>query len=372
MATARLYGRQDVNHYHCLSRIVNRSFWIGEEEKEVFRRMMRQVEAFCGVEILTYCIMSNHFHVLVRVEKKPVPEAEVVRRVRVLYGDLKADELLQELAKRREWEKNRALAPAAGGSTEGDPEAGFDTVEGLLDQYRYRMGNISEFMKSLKQRFSRYMNKKKKRRGVMWEERFKSVLVEGPVKLSLENRSNPLHHAIQAIAAYIDLNPIRAGVCQDPSEYRWSGYGEACGGIDMARAGIARVLGDVELNWDVAGAQYRLRLFGRGQAKGKTEQGEPVHKGFAAAQMQTVRENKGRMSVGEVIRCRVRYFIDGVALGTKEFVEGVFQEHRDRFTARRKDGARRLKAADWGEIRSLRDLKVDPVVPVDASQSLGS
>jgi len=52
-------------YYHCLSRVVDRRFVLGDREKERFRKMMRSVEAFCGVQVVTYVIMSNHFHILV-------------------------------------------------------------------------------------------------------------------------------------------------------------------------------------------------------------------------------------------------------------------------------------------------------------------
>ena len=47
------------------------------------------------------------------------------------------------------------------------------------------------------------------------------------------------------------------------------------------------------------------------------------------------------MSRGELLRCRVRYFSDGVVLGSREFVESVFTVHRDQFGVKRKTGARR-------------------------------
>jgi REP element-mobilizing transposase RayT len=68
-----------------VSRIVDRTFRLDEQEKDVFRGMMRRAEAFCGVRVLTYAVMSNHFHLLVEVpERGEVGEAELVRRMTVL------------------------------------------------------------------------------------------------------------------------------------------------------------------------------------------------------------------------------------------------------------------------------------------------
>ena len=50
---------------HCLSRVVNRDFLLDTMEREQFRKLMREYEQLCGVRVLTYCVMSNHGHVLV-------------------------------------------------------------------------------------------------------------------------------------------------------------------------------------------------------------------------------------------------------------------------------------------------------------------
>ena len=58
-------------YYHCVSRVVDRQFVLGPEEKEEFVRLLRLYEEFCEVRVVTYCIMSNHFHVLVEVPHRP-------------------------------------------------------------------------------------------------------------------------------------------------------------------------------------------------------------------------------------------------------------------------------------------------------------
>jgi REP element-mobilizing transposase RayT len=67
--------------YHCMTRTVNGELLFKDREKEVLRKMLWQVADFCGVEVLTYCIMSNHFHVLVRVpDLQKVSDHELIRR----------------------------------------------------------------------------------------------------------------------------------------------------------------------------------------------------------------------------------------------------------------------------------------------------
>ena len=65
---------------HCMSRVVNRDFVFSPQERDQFVRLLRECERFCGVRVLTYCILSNHFHLLVEVPARPTqplgPESE--------------------------------------------------------------------------------------------------------------------------------------------------------------------------------------------------------------------------------------------------------------------------------------------------------
>ncbi|NCQ36002.1 hypothetical protein GW813_13210 [bacterium] len=65
--------------------------------------------------------------------------------------------------------------------------------------------------------------------------------------------------------------------------------------------------------------------------------------------------------MAKMLRCRVRYFTDGAEIGSKGFVNDAFAAARDRFTDRRKDGARRMRgsgAAAAGVLWTVRDLRV--------------
>jgi putative transposase len=79
------------------------------------------------------------------------------------------------------------------------------------------MQDLGEFMKGLLQRFTQWFSRAHTQTGTLWEDRFKSVIVEDGV-------------AARTISAYIDLNPACAGMLKDPADYRWSSYGEAVGG----------------------------------------------------------------------------------------------------------------------------------------------
>jgi REP element-mobilizing transposase RayT len=203
-----------------------------------------------------------------------------------------------------------------------------------------RMGDVSVFMKELKQRFSRWYNRRHDRFGTLWAERFKSLLVEDRPEV------------VQVVAAYVDLNPLRAKSVSDPKDYRWSGYGQAVAGHELARRGLASFhpMG----GWELVGAAYRKVLLvkaGRARRLGQAVMGgESIDQELARG---------GRLGLAEVLRLRVRYFSDGVALGSRNYVEEVFREFRARFGPRRKTGARPLRGMGvLGHLATLRDLRV--------------
>ena len=321
--------------YHVVSRIVDRAFKLDDGEKEIFRRMMRKAEAFSGVRVLTYAVMSNHFHVLVEVpERGEVDEAELLRRMTALYGKAwVAGKVLQWA----EWRKNGAAYLA-------DAER---------DRLLARMGDVSAFVKTLKQRYSMSYNARHQRSGTLWEERFKSVLVENG------------ESAKAAVAAYIDLNPVRAKIVSDPKDYRWGGYGEACGGNKVAREGLMAVHGSRHFEqagaWRHVGARYRVLLYAEGGERRAAYGGHVVRKGIATTEVDQVLESNGKLPLSEILRCRVRYFTDGMAIGGKAFVERIFNENRGLFGPKRKDGARKMRFSEWGDLRTARALRVDAV-----------
>ncbi len=176
---------------------------------------MRQLENFLDVRVITHCVMSNNFHILLEepdpADLPTLTEDTLIARMEGLYGKQDILNLRQQFQRAREMgDQNR--------------------VDDILARYQRRLGNVSEFMKELKQRFTRNYNKRKKRRGTLWGERFKSVLTQGDEK------------ALATMAAYIDLNPVRAGIVSRPEDYSWSGYGAAVAGNKPAQEGLSRLL----------------------------------------------------------------------------------------------------------------------------------
>ncbi|MFN5960103.1 MAG: transposase, partial [Verrucomicrobiota bacterium] len=73
MAKPRIFIEEDseAGVYHALSRAVDGNHIFADTEKETFVRMMRAAAAFHQVEILTFCVMSNHFHIVMKVPQRP-------------------------------------------------------------------------------------------------------------------------------------------------------------------------------------------------------------------------------------------------------------------------------------------------------------
>jgi hypothetical protein len=305
---------------------------MNDDEREIFRHILRKAAVFSGVKILTYAILSNHFHLLLEVPAQPMlDEAELIRRIRAFYGALEASRCKERWA---EWRKN-GLALLADREQDG---------------LRRRMGDISPFMKLLKQCYSISYNHRHSRVGTLWEGRYASILVES------ESR------ALSVVAAYIDLNPVRAGIVKDPADYRWSGYGEACGGSPAARQGILALLavGQQELTWSDALATYRKSLYTQGEER-RDDTGRLQRTGFSPEVASEVLEHNGKMPLTALLRCRVRYFKDGLAFGSRAFVESVFERNRAHFGVKRKTGARRMRFFQDTGFCTARDLRVKPV-----------
>lgn len=327
-------------YYHCISRVVGREFLLGEREKEQFVRLMRQYERFCLVKVVSYCVMDNHFHLLV---EEPQGELDLSDSdfLAHLRGSLSKTEYADVRDRLLAWRRGEDQTPA----------------DQLKASYLRRMGNVSFFMKALKQAFTQWFNRSHQRSGTLWESRFRSVLING---MDAE--------ALTMMSAYIDLNPVRAGIVDDPKDYRWCSYGQACAGKALALAGIKQVVDQLYLcrGREPVGVKrshevYRTELMVRGQDEGGSSSGHPLRRDVSEQRIRAVLDRKGKLSRHEALLCRVRYFCDGVVLGSQNSVNEVFKEQRWRFGPKRSSGARPIKILATPGLCSLRDLKVDVI-----------
>lgn len=338
---------------HVVDRVVGRQFLLGTDEKEYFRDLLRRIAAFTGLELLTWTCLDNHFHLLLKIPnateaqhlRDALSEEDVLGRMKGAFSAEYIQEVKWRLTAFRRDKK---------------PEM----AESIIRRLKAQMFDLSAFMHMLKRRFSAWYNRQHGRKGTLWEGRFRSVLVE-------ESRE-----AVMRMATYIDLNAVRAGIVQDPAKYRWCGYAEALAGNKAAQSGIRAIVSTGSLTpeaetqtetqtettctWEESRDAYGSWLYEQG-CEVRDESGKVIRKGISHEEVERIQAAGGRLSRTQLLHCRVRYFADGVAIGSRAFIEKVFERYRHRFGPKRKSGARPMRHGDWGGLCSLRDLKQEVI-----------
>lgn len=336
---------EGVGYYHVISRIAGQQFLMDDKEKDVLMRLMCDVAVFSSVEIMTFALMDNHFHMLVKVPlAHEVDDDELVAKMRVLYGDAKTDRLL------REWEawELRGLAFKA------------DDAKAAL---RRRMFDLSQFCKTLKETYSMSYNNRHAHVGTIWGSRFKSILL------------SPDYQTLMTVGSYIDLNPVRAQIVETPGVYRWCGYGAATRGNVLSRNGIramvAAAYGKRDVSFEGALQAYESAIEGFIEQPVKEnseapETGNREHQEKPQARREFVREkveselaDGGKLTLFEMLRCRVRYFSHGLAIGPAWFVRELTKGLKSS-----KNTSRRCECCDEVEIYTARWLRGEDKVSV--------
>lgn len=196
-------------YYHVIARVANGAYLLRDAKRK--RRLLDilyRAAEFSGVDVCTYAVMDNHLHLCVRVPDRKEPgDGEVLRRFGALYGDRRMESLERRLSELRK-------------------EGRFVDAAWELDRLKRRMGDLSEFMKTFKQRVSQWFNGKLGHEGTLWAGRFKSVLVEEGAYL-------------RVMVHYIHHNPVRAEMVRRASDYEWSALGAAARGDARALKGLS-------------------------------------------------------------------------------------------------------------------------------------
>lgn len=349
----RLLAAKDTpSYYHAMSRTVGGEIFFDDVEKEALKTLIWKLARFCKIRVLTYAVMGNHFHVLLEIPDKekiteefsgPEGEERLLTHVGCLYSKSAVASLRSELKRLREQERHSDAAA-------------------VIDSIITRMADLSRYMKEVKERFTRWYNKRRGRKGTLWMDRFKSVIVGNG-------------EALRTMALYIDLNPVRAGIVKDPADYRWCGWGEALGGSRRAKRGTCRIMECAVDSWEQgkpnARTNYKAALESILDGERiNTPSGDasptPVAKSSDSSP-KTTTESKAKPSseLRSLLLHRVRYFTDGAVIGSKRFVESIFEANRKQFPEGRsyssqpfrdtKEPTRRGKTG----LHSLKDLRID-------------
>jgi REP element-mobilizing transposase RayT len=273
--TPRMMVTGEPTAYHIISRTALDGYVLGDVEKEFFVKLLKKQAAVYFAEIIGYCVMGNHFHLLVRMlSGNSFSDEDIIKRYQGIYGQ-------------------EALLP-----------------QERIGYYREKWSSLSEFVKELKLGMSRLYNKRHGRRGFFWGDRFKSLIVENGDTL------------INCLA-YIDLNPVRAGLVQRPEEYRWSSIGYHvqtgnAGGLLSVNYGLRD---GKELNESENLAHYRKFLY---------ETGALDKNGIKIKEQIVEKERSRGFKITRPMRFiyRTRYFTDSGIIGTKEFVFTTYERFK--------------------------------------------
>jgi len=184
-------------YYHCIGRCVRRAFLCGQDKlsgKNYAHRKtwaverLRELAGIFAVEVCAYALMSNHYHLVLRLDKETAEhwsEEEIIRRWHTLFK-------LPLLVAR--YQQHQALSPAE-----------LTVVQQVIAEWRERLMDLSWYMRCFNEHLARRANAEDGCKGRFWEGRFKSQAL-------LDDA------AVLTCMSYVDLNPIRAQMASTPEE----------------------------------------------------------------------------------------------------------------------------------------------------------
>ncbi len=293
----RLVVNDEKADYHVVSRAAIGGLPLGDAEKSYFIDLIKDLHARYFVDVFGFCVMSTHFHILLEVTPaKDIPNKMIKKRFKAYYGDS------------RKWSNKDAPG------------------------YLAKWTSLPEYMKELRQRFTRFYNKRHNRRGTFWADKFKSLLLE---------KGRPLLCCL----AYIDLNPVRAGVVDKPESYRWNSIG-------FRKRTLKK---DDFLSFDIGAPELHVKsrkemlrryldfLYDVAQLRFSNEELEELFAKSAAGEatpkdldLETVRR----------FRKQHRFFQDSGILGSKEFVTKYYTRFKDYFYTTKEKVPKKISGLD--------------------------
>jgi REP element-mobilizing transposase RayT len=296
-----------------MSRTALDGFVLEDVEKDFLLNLIKRLSSLYFAEIIGVCLMGNHFHLLARMHPATeYTDKEINKRYKDFFKTVEKDE-----------------TP--------------DLTDGQIAYYRSKWEDLSEFVRDIKQGFSRFYNKRHNRRGFFWAERFKSVIVDNGDTL------------INCLA-YIDLNPVRAKMVEKPEQYRWSSIGYH----------IQRKNEDGFLSLDFGPGEMRsavtnefhgvnLQEFGTKKASDRLKYYRKFL--YEKGDITDVDKEQARdfkLNEFDRFRYRTRYFIDSGVIGSREFVDKIYQQFKHHFLSKKEKRPKTIKGLDG--VYSLKRL----------------
>ena len=309
LARYKVTGQDAWYHIHCRISGSRGEFPLSEAiPTRKFVELLQRFSQIYFCEVAAFSVMGNHYHLVVKFQHlESISEEQLEERARLLYPSSTSRRVMEHWPPEK-WERLRS-----------------------------RLFDVSEFMRSLQSAYARWYNHTHDRRGRFWADRFKSVVLE---------KGN----AVLDCMLYVDLNPIRAGLVDRPEDWVGSSYylrdiGEAEWLMPMKEIVDCR-------SEKQALEEYRARLFYRGYV--------PTKHGQMAIPTQVIEAEEARgFKTRGVYRKRLGYFVDGIAIGTEEFIRSRLVVMRETgMYQRRKNPIAQLEGIHF----SLREQRSTAIV----------
>ncbi len=213
MRPKRLKLTRDGARYHIMTRTVQQLFLPESPEvKEWIYKQIVRLGIIYYATLNSITVMGNHYHIVLTVRKPDRDDLDLERRWKL------AESVKSRPKKLHDWQ---------------------------AEDWHRRLGDLSEFAKELNQSIAAYVNLRSGKHGHVWGDRFKSVIVEDG-------------RGLLATMAYVEMNPVRAGLCKSPRDYRWCSVGRFFkGGVEAAGVEIPKMQGFAVLS----SAKQRQKAF---------------------------------------------------------------------------------------------------------------
>jgi putative transposase len=287
-------------------------FPFGPAEKEEFIRRLHKLSEFYTIDVIAYQVMGNHWHALIRVPAEPPSCEEAAARYHRYYD-----------GKRSLKPQSRKCAALA-----------------------LKLRDISSFLQDLQQPFARWFNRTRpsRRRGHLWAERFKNTILESGL-------------SVWECWQYIEMNPVRAGMAETPADYRfcsfgaWSATGRHPFEAAVLSAAFPRLKGLLQVE-SLQELQVELRKeFARHTAVERRLDPEQIDTAIAVA----AEKEKFALRLDR----RVRYWVDGLVIGSELFVRNVVSRARPAINLQKRRFTRAIAPKpDQPQICCLKQLRV--------------
>jgi len=295
--TSRLIVENEKAVYHVMSRTALDGFPLQDIEKDFMLDLIKRFSSLYFTEILGFCLMGNHFHLLVKmIPEDRFTNEDIQKRFETFYGATR------------------------------------EFAEGQIPYWREKLSSLSEFIREIKVSFARYYNRRHNRRGYFWGDRFKSVIVD---------KGETLVNCL----AYIDLNPLRAGLADRPENYRWSSLGYHLQTENKDKF-LSTDFGLKEFN--VKSKKERIRRYRRFvYDAGALDKSDRMQAGVIDPKV-IAKERKKDFEISRTsrFRYRTRYFSDSGIIGSKEFVVENYQRFKHLFHSKHEKKPKPIKGLD--------------------------